>query len=132
MQQASRDAEFTMRTKTQKVDAIMKGRRPVLISMGANALSHNWERFSLFNGLFEDGYGSLDMWLRLSPEEARGQRSEVSRLMCPSPIARGILGRYTSTDITAHERGVKYNAGVAAWKVLLSVIHDRNMATSHS
>ena len=132
MQQASRAAEFTMRIKTQIVDAIMKGRRPVLISMGANALSHNWERFSLFHGLFEDAYGSLDMWLRLSPEEARGQRSEVSRVMCPLPIDEGIFGRYTLTDIAAHERDVKYNAGVAVWKVLLSAMHDRNKDTSHS
>jgi len=59
--EAERASEFTLQVKSQIVGAIMEGRRPVLISMGAHAFSRNWDRFSLSPQHHEAAYGPLSI-----------------------------------------------------------------------
>jgi hypothetical protein len=48
--------QFTQRIKAQIMDAVLGGRYPVIVSMGANALSHNVERLQLSINDFESQY----------------------------------------------------------------------------
>jgi hypothetical protein len=84
--ETTRAAEFTARIKKQIIRAIMEGCCPIVVSMGVNAMTHNWARVSLFHREFEATYGPLNMWLHISAEEDSGSRQETSRVLCPEAI----------------------------------------------
>ena len=98
--------------KAHIIQATMEGLHPVVVSMGTNALSHKWARFSLFQKQFQDTYGSLSSWLRITLSEGTGVRLEDNRALCPQAVNGGFMGFYRSADVVEHEAGRVYNAGV--------------------
>jgi len=78
LSQASRASEFTIRIKSHIIGAVVEGVRPVLVSIGTHAMSHNWDRFSLLFRQLESTYGQIDIWLRMSADEAFGGRRGIS------------------------------------------------------
>ncbi|KAH0359095.1 hypothetical protein KCU65_g10127, partial [Aureobasidium melanogenum] len=65
--------------KSQIIYSIMQGLCPVLVPMSVNAMSQHWERLCLYTYQFNIEYGPLNVWLRISQEEAED------------------VGKYTST-----------------------------------
>jgi hypothetical protein len=84
--EAHRASEFTLRIKSQIIRSVMEGCCPVVVSMGTNALSHNWGRFSLFQREFEAAYRPLSIFIRISVSEAKGPQEETSRVICLETI----------------------------------------------
>lgn len=78
---ASRAAELTLTIKAHIINVAKEGPCPVIVSMGTNAISHHWGHFSLLHQQLEAEYGPINIWLRLSSEEAFGAREEVNRVM---------------------------------------------------
>lgn len=106
VEETSLAAEFTLRIKSHIIGAVVEGVCPFLVSMGTNAISHHWGRFSLLFQQLEATYGPIDIWLRISKEEALSSRKEVNRVMCPERMGRGMIGYHTSSDIVSHEARV--------------------------
>jgi hypothetical protein len=94
LSEAHRAAEFTIRIKSQIIRAIMEGCCPVVVSMGTNAMSHNWSRFSLFHHEFEATYGPLNIWIHITASEGMGSRQETSKVTCLGAIDWRFIGAY--------------------------------------
>ncbi|KAH0016132.1 hypothetical protein KCU78_g7955, partial [Aureobasidium melanogenum] len=95
---------------------IMQGLCPVLVAMGVNAMYQDWERLCLYMYKFNIEYGPLDVWLRISQEEAEEMGRDTSMVLCPVPLVNGLIGFYTSTDIVEHESQIKSDGGVQIWR----------------
>jgi hypothetical protein len=119
MHQSTTAAEFTLRIKGQIIHSTMNGYRPVIVSMGTNAMSHNWTRLHLFHKELRDAYGDIDMWMRITFSEGRGDRDDTSRITCLKKIDGEFMGFYNSTDIVEHETGRVHSEGVGVMKVRL-------------
>lgn len=114
----------TRRIKDQILYAKIHGRRPVLVSMGFNAISHSWERLSAFAEMYEAQYGHLDIWMRITGGEAKGGREETSQTICPIPVGEDYFEFYSTTQINNHRRGTLVHEGISLWKENLEVLEE--------
>jgi hypothetical protein len=110
----------------------MNGYRPVVISMGTNAISHNWSGLHLLHKELRHAYGDIDMWTRITFSEGRDGRDDTSRIMYPKNISGDFMGSHNSTDTVENETGTVDNKGVEVLKVRLGVYHTRNKLLSSS
>ena len=102
---------------------IMQGLCPVLVPMGVNAMSQDWERLCLYMYKFNIEYGPLDVWLPISQKEAEDIGKDTSMVLCPAPLVNGRIGFYTSTDNAEHESQIKSDGGVQIWRERLGGLH---------
>lgn len=113
----------TFRIKSQIICSIMQGLCPVLVPMGVNAMSQDWERLCLYMYKFNIEYGPLDVWLPISQKEAEDIGKDTSMVLCPAPLVNGRIGFYTSTDNAEHESQIKSDGGVQIWRERLGGLH---------
>jgi len=93
-------ARATYNITDQLLYSKMHGRRPLLIFMGTNAFSGNWEQFSEFVLRFHEQYGVLRMAIWITMEEK--ERSDPS-LLCPHVIGPQAFGFFDSYDFVRNE-----------------------------
>lgn len=116
MLRADSALETTFRIKSQISYVIMQGLCPVLVPMGVNAMSQDWERLCLYMYKFNIEYGPLDVWLHIAQEEAEDIGRDTSMVLCPALIVNGRISFYTSTDIVEHESQIQSDGGVQIWR----------------
>jgi hypothetical protein len=97
----------------------MDGLRPVLVSMGTNAISSNWLRLSHFVCTYHRQYGTLDVVLSLTKSDTDADhRKGLFGLVAPTSTKYGGYGLYRSEQFVAFAEG-QANPGLAAWRSIL-------------
>jgi hypothetical protein len=116
----------------QLLRAHMRGLRPLLISVGQNAFSHNWSRFSLFMQLYTRIYGPLDFVVLIPKVEVVNGRTGDTEFICPVDLGTYYAGFYSSTDIIDHNSGKKVNERLATWKRNLDTVNEQYNVVGHA
>ena len=89
----------------QLLRAHMKDLRPVLVSMGQNAISHNYSRFSVFMELYTEIYGPLDVVILVPKDTGDHVRDRETAIMCPLNFGTYYANFFTSVDVIDHNSG---------------------------
>lgn len=74
----------TVRVKQQIAYAHLKGRRPILVSMGINAMSHNWARLYQFALECNSHHGPIDLWISMPAKPALEEDRNDDFGICPT------------------------------------------------
>ena len=119
----------TTRIKEKITYAHLLGLQPVIVSMGINAICHNWERLHRFTQQeYEERYGVLDIWISIpmSADPSDPLDPEDRRVMCPTEMERHYrrVGFYTTTDFINHDEGHGESEGVGVSKTCIDTYRD--------
>jgi hypothetical protein len=99
-------ARATHNITNQILRANMDGRRPLLIFMGTNAFSANWERTMEFICNFHEQYGTLNVALRVPESHKRSEHLQDSLdVLCPYVVGAQAFGFFDSRDFVRFAQG---------------------------
>jgi len=124
-------ARTTLNITNQLLNAKMHGQRPLLVSMGTNALSSNWGRFAAWIIRYHDQYGVLDILVRITSDELEtpGRKEDLISL-CPDRVDDQYFVFHNSNDFVCHEQGDLNNAFVV-WHTIMDGHKDKSGCMSN-
>ncbi|KAG9533383.1 hypothetical protein KCU93_g442, partial [Aureobasidium melanogenum] len=111
--------------------AKLHGRRPILVTMGLDALSENWSRLLKFVDRYTSQYGKLEFAVRVNSSEATGAHGESSQEICPTKIDPHYFGFYDSKDFALHNSGVEDNQSLAEWEERINVLQATSLKSTN-
>ena len=114
----------------QLLRAHMKDLRPVLVSMGQNAISHNYSRFSLFMELYTEIYGPLDVVILVPKDTGDHARDEETAIMCPLDFGTYNANFFTSVDFIDHNSEKRVSGAISILEQRMDKIDETNKAIS--
>jgi hypothetical protein len=98
----------------------------MLVSMGQNAISHNYSRFSLSMELYTELYGPPDVVILISKDNGKNVRTADSAIMCPLDFGTYTAGFFASVDFIDHNSGKKVNSAITILGQRMSLINEAN------
>lgn len=97
-------ARSTFAMTNQLLRSTIEGKRPILVSMGTNSISSNWERTYEFVQRYHTQYAELIIIVRVIAAEMNDlDRTASLRVLCPYDIDGQSFGIYTSTEFLQDE-----------------------------
>jgi hypothetical protein len=117
-----RAARATYNVTNLLLYAKMHGQRPLLVFIGNNAFSENWQRLYNFICSFHQQYGTLHIAVRMTLQAREYLDRAVSlKLLCPHIIDKQAFGFYDSHDFIRYSQGSQVPA-LKAWHTILAKV----------
>lgn len=120
-------ARATFTITNQLLHSTVERKRPILVSMGTNGISSNWERTYEFVKRYRKQYGELIMVVRVTAAEMNDpNRTACLRVLCPHDIDGQSFGLYTSTQFLEDQ----LCQGLGEWKSIMDGRREKAAAAS--